>query len=214
MSKEPSSLDHPSPGAQLALWLLLAAFLISIIAFGWFSQNPSTQATAEGPELTYEQLSKLDRTWHLLGAADAERVEDLTENTAYLTEARTLLDDLEHQIPDHRRVLFYRGLERLVSKDLSASKGALEKAVRASANTESETLPLLLTLSAVLTDLKDYAGAERALRQALDIAPDSPSVWGNLGQVLWLLDRKDESLAAYRKKLELEGIPTLPEGPV
>ena len=209
MERERWSLDEPSPAAQLALWLLLALLIVSVSVFGILSVTPHDEPSAE---LSLDAAAQLDRVWHLLGAAQAKRVGDLTADADRLAEARILLDTAEAEAPNHYKTRFYRGLERLASGDNLAARRSLEEAAKLSE--PEERLPVFLTLSAVLTDLKDYAAAEIVLRQALDIAPNSPAVWANLGQVLWLLGDKEASVEAYKKKLALEGKPVDPEGPI
>jgi protein O-GlcNAc transferase len=52
---------------------------------------------------------------------------------------------------------------------------------------------------------QDYAGAERKLRQALELAPDRPSVLTNLSAALLRQDKIDEASRWARRSVELDG---------
>lgn len=49
------------------------------------------------------------------------------------------------------------------------------------------------------------ADARRAFRAGLDLEPDRPALWANLGRCLHLLGRGAEARAAYERALELDG---------
>ncbi len=212
MSGSDFDFDQPSPALQGLVWTLLILLIVGVVGFGlmWGS---GFGGAASAP-LSKAQIAKLDRVWHLVGAATAETAGQLTADPERLAEARSLLDQVAVEIPGHPKVSFYRGLERLASGQPEAALIELQQADRRAGAEDPSRVAILLTLSAVLTDLKQYSEAESSLRRALKIEPDSPSVWNNLGQVLWLMDRKEESVAAYRKKLELLGLPLQPPGPV
>ena len=215
MSGSDFDFDQPSPALQGLIWTLLILLIVGVVGLGlvW---GPGFGGTT-GPEptpLSNAELAKLDRIWRLVGGDQAETAGELTTDPERLAEARTLLVQVAAQSPEHPKVSFYRGLERMASGEPEAALILLKRADELATAEDPSRVAILLTLSAVLTDLKQYSEAESSLRRALEIEPDSPSVWSNLGQVLWLLDRKDESVAAYRKKLELLGLPLQPPGPV
>ncbi len=215
MSRSEIDFDQPTPALQGLAWALLAALITGVVFFGLsWSGFGASRDSGTAVTLSNEQIAKLDRVWHLVGAAKAETADQLTADAARLTEARSLLVEVEAQVPGHPKVSFYRGLERLASGQPQEALEALRRADGRASAEDPSRVAILLTLSAVLTDLKQYDQAETSLRRALEIEPDSPSVWSNLGQVLWLLDRKEESIAAYRKKLELQGTPIQPQGPI
>ena len=52
--------------------------------------------------------------------------------------------------------------------------------------------------------LGDYRGAEKAYRSALDAEPENAAIWNNLAYALAAQGRREDSLAAIRRAIELE----------
>lgn len=224
MKEQEHSLDNPSPLVQAGLWTLLAVLVASVVWLGWTLGGPGSSgepgflggpgSTSFGQSVAEEIPDplrfKLSEAWVLMGADQAQRAGELSGDAKALAQADRLISELEDEAPRVPTVHFYRGLHRLAVDQPEAAVEALKRA----AELDPTRIPVWLTLSAVHVRLKDYGAAENALRQVLEREPENLSALGNLGQVLWLMDRKDESKAVYRRQLELEGRPLVAEGPV
>jgi tetratricopeptide (TPR) repeat protein len=55
-----------------------------------------------------------------------------------------------------------------------------------------------------LSQLRQFEQAEKALRRAVEIAPDFPVAWSNLGGLLSEMDRPEAATEAYRRALALD----------
>lgn len=225
--ERPSSFDHPSPFAQLCLWLLLAVFLSGVVVFGWSYTTPEPvqdsgvagmkvdsnspgRAPKTGPPEPREILTDLQEIADALGVNKAQRLADLSQDEALLATASAKLGALESSHPDVARVHFYRGLERLMAGDSGASVEALERSLELDESNRGSWL----TLSAVHAESEQYEEAERVLRRFLEIFPREIAGWDNLGQILWLQGRQDEAKRAYGEGLKLQGKTLVSEGPV
>ena len=108
-------------------------------------------------------------------------------------------DQFLERMPAHAQALRLRGILARELEEFGASRALLE---RACAVAEADAAPrneLALTLLA----MGDLAGAETALRAALDLAPDSGRALANLGALAQYRGRLPEAVACHRRYLEL-----------
>jgi Flp pilus assembly protein TadD len=97
---------------------------------------------------------------------------------------------------------FYAGLAEgyRSAGDLPKSIASFEEASRRTPNSEI----VQLGMGIALTESKQWARAEAALRTATKLRPDDPAAWGPLGWVLWQQDKTAEARRDLEKAIELD----------
>ncbi len=68
---------------------------------------------------------------------------------------------------------------------------------------QAKELPVLVRAAQQALERKDYAGAVKALKAALEIDPHAPEVWFNLAYADTGLHENEEAVRAYQRSLEL-----------
>lgn len=196
-----SSSDRTAPSgttaAAVAGWTALALGVAALVAWG------AMLGTGWSPFATDDASLERDlrRAWLLMGGhAGGVTPGELTDDPARLERARTILDDALARAPRNPRAHLYSGLHHLAAGDLDRAREAVDK----SRDLDPSSVQTHLVLGVLHTRAKDYAAAEAVLRDAVELDPDSVSAWNNLGQLLWIMGREEESLEAYREKLAAE----------
>lgn len=188
--------------AAMAGWTTLALGVLALVIWGAMLEtgwSPFEGDADADPSSPTER--DLRRAWLLMGGhAGGVTLGELTEDPARLERARTILDDVLERAPRDPRAHLYSGLHHLAQGDLDRAREAVDH----SRDLDPSSLQTHLVLGVLHTRAKDYAAAEAVLRDAVELDPDSVSAWNNLGQLLWIMGREDESIAAYREKLAAE----------
>ena len=125
------------------------------------------------------------------------QVVDRSNLTAGLGRLNSLIDRLHPVQPG-----FYSGLGEgyLAAGDKTKSVAFLEEAGRRAPNSEI----IQLELGNALSEAKQWARAEGALRAAVRLKPDDPAAYGFLGWALWQQDKAVEAKAALEKAVALD----------
>jgi tetratricopeptide (TPR) repeat protein len=122
-----------------------------------------------------------------------------TAGAALLEQERKAKDDLAKAAPDQRDAL------KQNLKDLSDKTAAEFQAAQKAAGEKDSNQHLLW---AKLGEAYDVAGrndeAAQAYQQAINLKPDDPGYYNNLGNVLARAGKIDEARAAYTKSAELD----------
>jgi tetratricopeptide (TPR) repeat protein len=137
---------------------------------------------------------KAERWWGLEARA-------LTELARYDEALAAAREGLRHT-PDSRDLRWYQGnaLQRMGRLDEAA---ALHRKELALARNEQERHIALGGLGAVLLEAGQYAEAEAALAEVVQLSPGHAMSWHSLGDARWMLGRRDQALQAYERFLAL-----------
>ena len=120
-------------------------------------------------------------------------VDPLTSNSG----VASLVDVVDIRVPSAARGEFARGRSELAKKNFPAAVTHLENAI----STYPEFFEARLLLATAFMDLREWAKAEAALTQAINIRPDDATALLALGEVYWRQKNYPEA-----EKLLLEGL--------
>ena len=136
---------------------------------------------------------------HRLDVVALSMLADVAERRDRLNEADALLRDCLELSPSFLRA---RHNHAVVLLRQNKPEEALEHTdmllAREPLNSEIRKLR-----AAILVRLLEYEESIRICEQLLDEDPDQPQIWTSLGHMLKAVGRREESVAAYRKAMEL-----------
>ena len=172
-------------------WSALGVLLVLVLGFGL--------AVAGGPDTDAADLAAdLARAGRLLGIDRAGVVvAEIEADPQRLVEAGELLDAVVERAPGSAAARRLRALHRLGVGQLAAARADAQRAVELA----PDGVEHRLVLGAIEAQARDFVAAESTFRRATETWPGSVEAWHGLGQVLFLLGREDEAVAAYRRKL-------------
>ena len=157
------------------------------------NESPATQYRCE--VVPYLPSAAAPNSTDLLYIALAQ-ITDRSNLSAGLNRLAALIARL-HPVPAG----FYAGLAEgyRSAGDLPKSIASFEEASRRAPNSEI----VQLGLGIALTESKQWARAEGALRTAAKLRPDDAAAWGPLGWALWQQDKAAEARRDLEKAIEL-----------
>lgn len=93
---------------------------------------------------------------------------------------------------------YWRQSENAASPEFHQAKSAAERALELAPNSGTA----LVNVAEILDNEYNFTGAEKKIKQALEVEPDNPYVQRNAGRFYTLLGRQDLSIAFCKKALE------------
>ncbi|MEM9555467.1 MAG: tetratricopeptide repeat protein [Acidobacteriota bacterium] len=198
------SIDRPTVLEELGAWLLLTLLVVAAVVYG-VSTTGLLDRAPSGPgdaDLT------LARALLVPPPSALKPGHQLTDDPAEILRARALIQRALERSPRSAAVHHAMALLQLAE----GNPGAAEVSVRRGLELDPEAFESHMLLGNLRYRAQDFEGAEAAFRRVTELQPRNFLAWHNLGQTLHLLGRTEESLDAYRRKLEVRGEPT-PVGP-
>jgi tetratricopeptide (TPR) repeat protein len=144
-------------------------------------------------------LAHLDAAIALAPQRDAFVEKARTLDQAGLkTQAREAWQAIQKVVPDHQEAAARLGRLAFEDGDLATAATLLARATA-----DEAPASVWFDLGLVRQDLRDYAGAANAYREAIELKPDYAEAILNLGIVLQEAGDLDAAMAAYRKAYRL-----------
>ena len=122
------------------------------------------------------------------------------ERTLY-SSAEAFFEQAVTRDPENGNAWLGLAIARLELGQTFAAKKACTRAI---ALDVSDTARALTTLGGINFDLEEYDESECAYRSAIDIYPDDPRVWNDLGLALVENEKFELALNAYERAIELD----------
>lgn len=189
---------------QATAWTALAALVLGVVLYGLSLAFP--RAPDQPADL--RRLLQYNAILASLGLHGADTPsEALERDPGKLAAIRQAIDRLEREARGTAEVAYLRGLERFAAGDGAGARVALEEARLRN----PDSLQTELALGTVHFANRDLDWAEEAFRRVLALDPQNRAGMSNLGQTLYILGKREEAEALYRRVSELEAAGARPE---
>jgi hypothetical protein len=117
-----------------------------------------------------------------------------------LDDARHFLDLALVKAPKSPEVHFWNGRALFAQEQFALASEEFQ-----AAGTEDPSFHMAWHMAgAALNQARDYAGAEKMYKKALEAEPNSAGTYCNLGGAYYNMQRLDDAIAAFRKSIELD----------
>lgn len=207
-----SSTGRSTGALQLVGWLGLSLLVLALLLYGLIAEGivdwpgeSRAQATTIDPELV------LARSLLVPPARTVFTGDQLTREPALLIRAGSLIERALERSPEDPQAYALRSLLHLAEGDLERAEADIRRSLSLGGDPTGDdtaaTAERLILWGTIQSRRGDYDGAEASFRQVTELEPSNYLAWHNLGQTLHLLGREEESLEAYRRKLEERGEP-------